>query len=46
MVRRGPAKRRPYRNKLSSEEAQEELEKCSGTQFDPNVVKALKRAKG
>lgn len=34
---------RPYRNKLSLEQALDELEKCSGTQFDPNVVKALKR---
>jgi HD-GYP domain-containing protein (c-di-GMP phosphodiesterase class II) len=37
---------RPYRNKLSLEQALEELEKCSGTQFDPNVVKALKRVNG
>lgn len=37
---------RPYRNKLSLEQALEELEKCSGTQFNPNVVKALKRVKG
>jgi len=37
---------RPYRNKLSLEQALEELERCSGTQFDPNVVKALKRVKG
>ncbi len=33
---------RPYRNKLSLEQALEELEKCAGTQFDPCVVTALK----
>ena len=37
---------RPYRNKLSLEQALEELEKCAGTQFDPVVVEAFKRAKG
>lgn len=37
---------RPYRNKLSLEQALEELEKCAGTQFDPEIVKALKRVKG
>jgi len=37
---------RPYRNKLSLEQALEELEKCAGTQFDPEVVKAFKRVKG
>lgn len=37
---------RPYRNKLSLEQALEELEKASGTQFDPEVVKAFKRVKG
>ncbi len=36
---------RPYRGKLSLEQALEELEKCAGTQFDPKVVKALKRVK-
>lgn len=34
---------RPYRNKLSLGQALEELEKCSGTQFDPEVVKAFKK---
>src|SRR3989338_3410255 len=34
---------RPYRDRLSSQEALEELEKCSGTQFDPEVVKAFKK---
>jgi len=34
---------RPYRDKLSPQEALEELEKCSGTQFDPNVVKTLRK---
>lgn len=30
---------RPYRSALSREEALKELEKCSGTQFDPEIVK-------
>jgi len=30
---------RPYRNKLSKKEAIEELKRCSGTQFDPSIVK-------
>ena len=30
---------RPYRNLISSKQACEELVKCSGTQFDPTVVK-------
>ncbi|MCK4248959.1 MAG: hypothetical protein KAX15_04190 [Candidatus Omnitrophica bacterium] len=29
---------RPYRKSLSMQEAKEELKKCSGTQFDPEVV--------
>jgi response regulator RpfG family c-di-GMP phosphodiesterase len=29
---------RPYRNSLSPEEALEELQRCVGTQFDPQVV--------
>ena len=29
---------RPYKNKMSKEEAFEELKKCSGTQFDPDLV--------
>jgi putative nucleotidyltransferase with HDIG domain len=37
---------RPYRNRLSSRQALDELEKYSGTQFDPNVVKALEEAFG
>lgn len=37
---------RPYRDRLSSEQAFEELEKYSGTQFDPSVVKAFKRVGG
>jgi len=36
---------RPYRDRLSLGQAFEELEKYSGTQFDPEVVKALKRVK-
>jgi response regulator RpfG family c-di-GMP phosphodiesterase len=29
---------RPYRKPLSSDEAKEELTKCSGRQFDPNLI--------
>jgi diguanylate cyclase (GGDEF)-like protein len=32
---------RPYREARSTEEAIAELRRCAGTQFDPNVVKAL-----
>jgi diguanylate cyclase (GGDEF)-like protein len=32
---------RPYRKRMSFEEACEELRRCSGTQFDPEVVDAL-----
>lgn len=35
---------RPYRDKLSSQAAQAELARLSGTQFDPEVVKALATA--
>jgi len=35
---------RPYRKGLSDEIAVEELKKCSGTQFDPEVVKAFLKA--
>ncbi len=34
---------RSYRPRLSVKQALEELEKCSGTQFDPEAVKALQR---
>lgn len=34
---------RPYRKGMPHWEAMEELEKCSGTQFDPQVVEAFKR---
>jgi putative nucleotidyltransferase with HDIG domain len=34
---------RPYRKGMPLWEAMEELEKCSGTQFDPQVVDAFKR---
>jgi diguanylate cyclase (GGDEF)-like protein/PAS domain S-box-containing protein len=36
---------RPYRNLLSKEEALEELERCSGRQFDPKLVALFCRAK-
>ncbi|HEV2147406.1 MAG TPA: HD domain-containing phosphohydrolase [Longimicrobiaceae bacterium] len=35
---------RPYRPKRSPEAAMEEIERCSGTQFDPAVVAAFRRA--
>ena len=35
---------RPYRKAISQEEACQELRKCSGTQFDPSVVKAFLKA--
>ena len=33
---------RPYREALSKKEAMEELERCAGSQFDPEIVKAFK----
>ena len=33
---------RVYRSRLSHERAIEELERCAGTQFDPDVVAAFK----
>jgi HD-GYP domain-containing protein (c-di-GMP phosphodiesterase class II) len=35
---------RPYRPALPPEEAVEELERCAGTQFDPEVVRAFVEA--
>jgi putative two-component system response regulator len=35
---------RPYRNGRGLEEAYQEILRCSGTQFDPQVVKAFQRA--
>jgi HD-GYP domain-containing protein (c-di-GMP phosphodiesterase class II) len=32
---------RPYRPSLSERRAREELRRCAGTQFDPQVVEAL-----
>jgi HD-GYP domain-containing protein (c-di-GMP phosphodiesterase class II) len=32
---------RPYREPLSAEEAEEEIIRCAGTQFDPVVVEAF-----
>ncbi|HRF59235.1 MAG TPA: HD-GYP domain-containing protein [Fimbriimonadaceae bacterium] len=37
-----PGESRPYRKAMHRREALEELERCSGTQFDPNVVRAFK----
>lgn len=35
---------RPYRGKLSPEEAYQEVESCSAVQYDPAIVKAFQRA--
>ena len=35
--------KRPYRNPLSIQEALLEMNRCSGTQFDPDVVEVLSR---
>jgi HD-GYP domain-containing protein (c-di-GMP phosphodiesterase class II) len=35
---------RPYRRRISDEEAITEIERCAGSQFDPAVVKAFMRA--
>jgi HD-GYP domain-containing protein (c-di-GMP phosphodiesterase class II) len=32
---------RPYRKQLSLQEAIDELKRCSGTQFDPDIVDAF-----
>ena len=32
---------RPYRKAMSADDALAELRRCSGTQFDPVVVRAL-----
>jgi HD-GYP domain-containing protein (c-di-GMP phosphodiesterase class II) len=32
---------RPYRQAITQEEAMEELRRCSGTQFDPDVVEGF-----
>ena len=32
---------RVYRSRLTAEAALEELERCAGTQFDPEIVHAL-----
>ncbi len=34
---------RPYRKAMSKEKAQEELKRCSGSQFDPEVIEAFLR---
>lgn len=36
---------RPYKNKISHNDAVEEIRQGSGTQFDPNLVKAFERIK-
>ena len=35
--------KRPYRNPLTIQDALAEMKKCSGTQFDPEVVEVLSR---
>jgi len=35
---------RPYRKKISTDEAAEEIKNCSGTQFDPKIVNAFLKA--
>jgi HD-GYP domain-containing protein (c-di-GMP phosphodiesterase class II) len=35
---------RPYRAGMSPDAAREELERCAGTQFDPDVLAAFLRA--
>ena len=37
---------RPYREAMTARDAQAELRRCSGTQFDPQVVQALLEALG
>lgn len=37
---------RPYRAAMSPQQAAEELKRCKGTQFDPNVIEALMEAAG
>ena len=37
---------RPYGRALSETEALAELQRCSGTQFDPGVVEAFCRTQG
>ena len=34
---------RPYREAISPQEALGEMERCSGTQFDPKLIEALRR---
>lgn len=36
-----PGERRPYRERMSAQEATAELLRCAGTQFDPKVVSAF-----
>jgi diguanylate cyclase (GGDEF)-like protein/putative nucleotidyltransferase with HDIG domain len=37
---------RPYHEGVSPQKALEELERCSGTQFDPRLIEALRRITG
>jgi HD-GYP domain-containing protein (c-di-GMP phosphodiesterase class II) len=34
---------RPYKEKMTFDDARKELIRCKGTQFDPEVVKAMLR---
>jgi diguanylate cyclase (GGDEF)-like protein/PAS domain S-box-containing protein len=38
--------KRPYHEGVSPQKALEELERCSGTQFDPQLIEALRRITG
>ncbi|CAA9349880.1 MAG: hypothetical protein AVDCRST_MAG89-3067, partial [uncultured Gemmatimonadetes bacterium] len=37
---------RPYRGSCALGDARAELERCSGTQFDPNIVEAFRHVVG
>jgi HD-GYP domain-containing protein (c-di-GMP phosphodiesterase class II) len=37
---------RPYRSAMSLEEALDEIGRCTGTQFDPDVADGLFKVKG
>lgn len=41
-----PGDKRPYRDPMTSDQALVELDRCSGTQFDPKVVQAFRYVVG